>query len=146
MLDDLFPVIEECQYYNEEQFNNRKMINSGFFIIHINSRSMNSKFSKISDYLKPLNRHFSKIAVSETWLSDENINNYQINCTNRSNKRGRGVALFVDIKLKCKIRDKMSLITDGVMEMIPIEVLNENSKNIVELCVSLIRFKYRIIF
>lgn len=136
---DPFPVIE-CEYYNDEQFNNSKMINAGFSVIHLNSRSMNSNFSKITDYLKRLNGQFSIIAVSETWLNDENKNNFQINgyelhWVNRSSKRGGGVALFANTEIRCKIKDTMSITVDGVMEMITIEVLNEKSRNIVVSCV-----------
>uniref|UniRef100_A0A3B5QVU5 Reverse transcriptase domain-containing protein n=1 Tax=Xiphophorus maculatus TaxID=8083 RepID=A0A3B5QVU5_XIPMA len=136
---DPFPDIE-CEYYDEEKFNNSKMIKAGFSVIHLNSRSMNSNFSKITDYLKRLNGQFSIIAVSETWLNEENKNNFQINgyelhYVNRSSKRGGGVALFADSEIRCKIKDTMSTTVEGVMEMITIEVLSEKSRNIVVSCV-----------
>lgn len=96
---DPFPDIE-CEYYDEEKFNNSKMIKAGFSVIHLNSRSMNSNFSKITDYLKRLNGQFSIIAVSETWLNEENKNNFQINgyelyYVNRSSKRGVLLCLLI---------------------------------------------------
>lgn len=59
----------------------------------------------IVDYLKQFNRKFSVIAVS--WLSNDNVNTfsmqgYEMYHINRTNKKGGGVALYVDIALKCK--------------------------------------------
>lgn len=47
------------------------------------------------------------IAISETWLDNEkevdvNLEGYELFTTNRVNKKGGGVALFVNCDLKCK--------------------------------------------
>ncbi len=59
------PVNNKCEYYTEEQFNDKVMMNGTLSIIHFN-RSINCNLSKIKDYLKQLRKSFSIIAVSET--------------------------------------------------------------------------------
>lgn len=39
-------------------------------MIHFNSMSLYSNFSKIKDYLKQLPFKFSVVAISETWFCD----------------------------------------------------------------------------
>lgn len=59
----------DCEYYSEDKFNaNVKM--EGFSVVHFNSRSLYSNFSKINDYLQQFQQKFSAIAISETWLRD----------------------------------------------------------------------------
>ena len=59
----------QCEYYTEEQFN-RNLI-TVISIIHFNSRSLNSNLSKFKHCLNQLNRQFTAIAISETWLTEE---------------------------------------------------------------------------
>uniref|UniRef100_A0A3Q3BKX6 Reverse transcriptase domain-containing protein n=1 Tax=Kryptolebias marmoratus TaxID=37003 RepID=A0A3Q3BKX6_KRYMA len=136
---EFFPVVKDSEYYDVEQFQN---INTtyGLSIIHFNCRSVNANLSKITDYLQQLNRTFSIIALSETWLNDSNIDNiyfdgYELYYKNRSNKRGGGVALLVNKEIKCKIIHKMSWTIDNIMEIITIEIINKISKNIIISCV-----------
>lgn len=65
----LVPVNNKCEYYTEEQFN-EKMMNGTLSISHFNSRSINCNLTKIKDYLKQFRYNFSIIAVTETWLKD----------------------------------------------------------------------------
>ena len=59
-----------CEYYTEEQFKQVKM-DGNLSIIHFNSRSLNKNIGKIKKVLEK-NKKFSVIAVSETWLNDQN--------------------------------------------------------------------------
>ena len=59
-----------CEYYTDEQFKSKIIMDGTLSIIHFNSRSLHSNFFKIKDYLKFCSM-FSVIAVSETLLTTE---------------------------------------------------------------------------
>lgn len=109
-------------------------------MIHFNSRSLYSNFSKIKDYLQQFQQRFSVIAISETWLSDnkdlqDGLEGYEMFWQNRVNKRGGGVALFVMSILKCKVIGNMTTVVDNLMECVTIEIEVEKSKNILISCI-----------
>ena len=60
-----------CEYYTEEQFKRNVKMDGVISIIHFNSRSLNSNFSKIKHCLSHMDKKFTAIAISETWLSEE---------------------------------------------------------------------------
>lgn len=84
-------------------------------MIHFNSSSLYSNFSKIKDYLQQLPFKCSVLAVSETWPLNWRAMNYLY--TNKVNKRGGGVALFVMNSITCKTIDHMSIGINDLMEM-----------------------------
>ena len=52
-----------CKYYSIDQFNQTKVLqNSAFDLFHLNSRSLNKNFSRISDHLSLLEHNFAAIA------------------------------------------------------------------------------------
>lgn len=64
---------------------------------------------------------FKLIALSETWLSkdkgaDMYMEGYELHHMNRGNKRGGGVALYVDSDLKCKPVKLMMAAIQDLME------------------------------
>lgn len=64
----------------------------------------------------------------------ENINNFQNEgyiLDYRKNKRDGGVAPIRNIEIKCKMNQ--SIIVENAIETITVEVLNENSKNNIEM-------------
>lgn len=80
------------------------------------------------------------IAISETWLSTEKgvdfeLNGYELNYINRKNKKGGGVALYVDKRLNYKIVENMTTNIDDVVEIITIEIYLEKKKNVIVSCV-----------
>ena len=88
-----------------------------------------------------LNVRFDVIAISESWIesstdvSEFHLNNYEIINTDRQNKRGGGVLLYVSKTLNFKKLDKYSVQLDDVMESVTIEIDITNSKNIILSCV-----------
>lgn len=111
----------------------------GMSIIHFNSRSLYTNFHNIKEYLSRLNKPFQGIAMSETWLSNEKgvdceLNGYELNYVNRENKKGGGVALYVDRRLNYKIVKNMTNI-DEEMEIIMVEIILEKKKNVIISCV-----------
>lgn len=121
---------DSCNYYSDDQFNNRIKTEQKLSIIHFNSRSLYANFDSIKQYLQQLSQTFNVIALSETWLNkdkgiDFEINGYEMVCKNRENKNGGGVALFVDKKINYKLIETMSTVMDNMFECVTIEILME---------------------
>ena len=130
-------ITSDCEYYSDEKFRCIDT-NGAFSIIHLNSRSLYKNYNNIKDYLNKFDK-FSVIAVSETWLDEERccevqMDGYEMFTTNRINKRGGGVALYVDAGLRCKKIDCKSITIDGVLECLTVEILVGKSTNIIVSC------------
>ena len=50
---------------------NAKQFNASFSLLHFNSRSLVGNFDKFQSLVSSLNKQFSAIGVSETWLNDQ---------------------------------------------------------------------------
>ena len=92
----------KCHYYTEESFNSalqKEHVHSDdLSLLHINIRSIRNKFDELSDYLASLKNDFSIIGLTETWLTENcanmyNISNYNLLTANRRNKSGGGVGM-----------------------------------------------------
>lgn len=128
-----------CEYYTEEEFNRTVEMEGALSIIHFNSRSLYKNYEQIKDFLWQFNK-FNLIAVSETWLDDEKVQDvelegYNLFMVNRVNKKGGGVALYVDTALRCSLIKSMSRTIENILECLTIEINIERSKNIVMSCV-----------
>ena len=91
-------------YYTEEQFKHKfsvsKEESTNFSLIHFNCRSLPSSYNKLKDSINALDVQFDVIALSETWLIDNdsdsfNIDGYKMFTCSRTNKSGGGVALYI---------------------------------------------------
>ena len=135
---NIFP---DTKYYSGHVFNtSRKPLTPGISFIHLNARSLSSNFREIDDYLSSLNYQFDIIAISETWVSEPehnkfNINGYDVYHTNRKNKRGGGVALYVKQELACKFLSCKSLVVDDLFECCTLEILISGHRNIIVSCI-----------
>lgn len=83
---------------------------------------------------------FNIIAISETWINPEKeidfeLDGYEFVHTDRKNKAGGGVAIFVDKRLKFKALEKMSVVVDNILECITVEVNTGKSKNVIVSCI-----------
>lgn len=81
-------------------------------IIHFNSRSLYANFNNIKEYLRQFNKPFNNIAISETWINSERgvdweLDEYERIYTNRKNKNGGGMSIYVDNSLKFKVVEKL---------------------------------------
>lgn len=97
-------------------------------------------FFKIQDCLTQLNKNFSAIAISETWLNEEQTSTVQIEgfdlyTINRSNKRGGGVALYIRSSYHSEIIRNMSFSIYNLTECVTVEIHFERAKNIIIGCV-----------
>lgn len=115
-----------CNYYTEQEFNKSVKMYGALSIIHFNSRSLCKNYSAIKEFLKSLKK-FTIIAISETWLDDGKVGNvglegYELYTTNRNNKKGRGVALYIDKSLRSKIVKNVSYSIDNVLDCVTVEI------------------------
>uniref|UniRef100_A0A3B3C2G3 Reverse transcriptase domain-containing protein n=1 Tax=Oryzias melastigma TaxID=30732 RepID=A0A3B3C2G3_ORYME len=129
-----------CEYYTEDQFESQISIKDSLSIIHFNCRSLNANFSKIIHCLKEIKKQFSVIAISETWLLEEqcsqfHIEGYNAFFINRTFQKGGGVALYVDQNLNSCIVKDMCLTIDTIMECVTVEIETEKSKNTIVSCI-----------
>ena len=90
-------IIPDCKYYTDNCFISHisKNTTPGLSFIHLNSRSLNSNFRQVQAYLTSLNFSFDIIAISETWVNQNSINNFNIQGYDvyhimRQTKKGRG--------------------------------------------------------
>ena len=87
-------------YYTESEFKEhfefKQKGSSNFSLVHFNCRSMARNFDKLKDSVKGLDFPFDVIAVSETWLKDNDtsssysIDGYSSLQCSRLNKTGGG--------------------------------------------------------
>ena len=87
----------QCDYYLPEDFKNEN-IHEKFSLLHLNIRSISNKFDSLKKLIDALHIPFQIIALTETWLNDNNMdcfamNNYEYFGSNRPEKRGGGVGL-----------------------------------------------------
>lgn len=125
-----------CEYYTEEQFNRNILTTGRISIIHFNSRSLNSNLLKIKYCLRQLNKQFTAIAISETWLSLQetataDIEGYEMFYVSRTKRKGGGVALYINKNLRSKKMECMSLVVDDIMECVTVEIEIEKGQNII---------------
>ena len=122
--------ISSCNYYLESSFNEKiKDSNQNpkmFSLLHINIRSLKSNLHQLTSYLEVLKHIFTVLAVTETWLTEENNDLYQINEYNhieyhRKDRIGGGVALFIKENIDFLNREKLSIF-DNDLESIFIEI------------------------
>ncbi len=129
-----------CNYYNEYEFDvNVRKVN-GFSIKHFNSRSLQTNFEAITNYLDLLKKDFHVIAISETWLNkniidDFNMSGYNTYSTLRCNRKGGGVSIYVSNKLNVTRKVSLSTTIDDILESITIEIHVQKGKNIIVSCI-----------
>ena len=77
-------------------------VQNHFSILHINARSLPKNFDNIIGFLASINNYpFSVIAISETWLSDNDyvdlyaIPGYTFVCKGRGVRKGGGVGIYI---------------------------------------------------
>ena len=129
----------DCKYFTEDQLHHSISNNNGLSIIHFNSRSLNANFTKIEDCLHNIGHTFDVIAISESWLNDNNVipelQGYECCHQSRKNKNGGGVALYINNHLNFQILNKLSTTIDNVLECLSVELILNKSKNIVVSCI-----------
>ena len=132
----------KCQYYTNLQFTEKIGKVNGLSFIHFNARSLKTNFQKIKDYMLELYVKFDIIAISETWIEtdlidDFNINNYDAYHITRGIQRGGGVAtrgIYTNKELSCKMVQSKSFVVENILECITVELTIKNHTNVVVSC------------
>ena len=132
-------------YYTESEFKEhfefKQKGSCSFSLIHFNCRSMASNFDILKDSVKGLDFPFDVIAISETWLKDNETNSsYSIDgfssfqCS-RLNKTGGGVALYISERLQPNYLPNKLKSIDNCAEIVTVEVTLANGKKVLVSCV-----------
>ena len=130
----------QCEYYTEDQLKRNGLMDGSISILHFNSRSLISNVSKIKHCLRQLEKQVTALAISETWLSDEQadmveIEGYNMFFTNRTHSKAGGTALYINKSYKSRSVSNMSFALDNIMECITVEIEIKKSKNLLISCV-----------
>ena len=132
-----------CKYYSCQDFTASfgNYMKNGLSFIHFNARSLSSnfKYRYISNFLTELNIIFYLITISETWSNTHNVNDYDLKgydvCHKvRNNKKGGGVAWYVNKELASKYIPHKSTVVDNLLECITIEIMISGHKNVIVSC------------
>ena len=106
--------------------------------IHYNARSLGANISKVRESLQRFSLTFDIVAISETWTKVNYLHyqlpNYSLFYTDRSLKQGGGVALYVSNKFNYNKIENMSYENVGFFEIITVELVIQNHRNIVFGC------------
>ena len=72
--------VEFCDYYDEDTFKclTEDSKDNQFSTLHLNIRSILNKFDDLKAYLNSLEYKFSVIGLSETWLNQNNMNDFPL--------------------------------------------------------------------
>ena len=137
--------IYTCKYLTDDEFNLHYYPNGStsnpkvFSLIHLNVRSLQSKFMSLENLVYNLKEKFDVIAISETWFTNDtphslfNLDGYSLYYASRKNRQGGGVALYISNCLSCKsIR---VYCTENMFESIFIELSSGKSSGILVSCV-----------
>ena len=119
-----------CDYFMEDSFNNiigREGIRQdSFSILHANIRSAVKNLNSFEAYLANIDHKFKIIALTESWLKDNNSALYNIDGYNsehrcRPVRGGGGVSLYIHESLEYFLRDDIC-INNSNLESLFIEI------------------------
>ena len=140
-LDSLYDISKvDCNYYLPDEFKKHlsvtKQKSKSFSLLHLNIRSISNKFDSFKQFLDTLDKHFQIIGLTETWLNDTNydsfnIKDYEYIGSNRANKRGGGVGMYISKQLIFKICDDLVQNIEDVIETMFIEICRPSGKNLI---------------
>jgi hypothetical protein len=128
-----------CNYYSPNELRGEiaEMTNQNqFSILHLNIRSIANKFDYFKELLNSLDTTFKVIGLTETWLNDYNddsfkLPKYEYIGSNRTNKKGGGVGIYVSKQLQYNIRKDLKTDIEDIIETIFIEISIFTGKNII---------------
>ena len=115
-------------YYTDEEFKFKFAVPKEESA-NFNCRSLPSNnYNKLKDSINALYLKFDVIALSETWLIDNdsvnfNIDGYKMFTCSRTNKSGRGVALYINDSLQHKHLPDMCKYLDNCAEVVSLEII-----------------------
>ena len=121
---------QDCNYYLPSDFPH--FDDKDMSIINLNIRSLANKFDTFKNLLDTLKQRFSIISLTETWLNEyksvENFGStdYYFVCSNRINRRGGGLGIYISNNFNFKRRSDLDIIEDGIIETLFISTSGKN--------------------
>ena len=128
--------LHSCDYYLEDAFNKKvadlNIPSRCLSMIHTNIRSVAKNMNKLDMYLNNLKHEFAIIALSETWLKENNcdrqgMDGYNAEHDFRSNRGGGGVSLYIKDFIEYTIRDDICF-QNKTLETLFIEINKDQFK------------------
>jgi len=136
-LNDFYTSINTTsQYHTVESFNkscSTPCCNT-LSLFHLNVRSLPCHFDELNEYISSLHQHFTVIALTETWLTENIAENYSIPGYNsihhcRKNRSGGGVSLYIRNDMYHQERGDLEFVIDDTgTKSISIEIIPSNPK------------------
>ena len=133
-------LLSNCLSLTSTEFNEiPPLCSDTFSSLHINIRSLPKHFDDLSEFFLTLNRSFSIIAVSETWLHSSNsdlfhLPGYHFISSHREHKAGGGVGIYIQSHLKFKLRTDLQSSDNALYESVLVEIIQPHRKNIIVGC------------
>lgn len=124
-MDDLQP---NCRYFTIEEFNKKYGKHcTRLSTLHVNIRSIKNKLDAFETFLQSLCVKFDIIAISETWLTKEDvpphIEGYKCEVLTRKQRRGGGTAVYVNTNLRHQVIEPLNRVDEHI-ESLFIKVVN----------------------
>ena len=131
-----FNYIGNCEFSTVDELNERFFANLSFSVLHLNARSLVKNHEDLSHLLANINHKFSVLAITETWIKDDepydlNFDGYNFISNHRSGRTGGGVGLYIDEKLTYKVLTEYDTSNSSVLEFLFVEICIPNNKNII---------------
>ncbi|ESO08437.1 hypothetical protein HELRODRAFT_169280 [Helobdella robusta] len=100
-----------------------------FHVLHINIRSLLNKSDDVYEFLQEINLEADILAITESWLNDDNenlinIDGYTFEGKHQTRKHGGGIGFYIKQNLHYKIRDDITNLNDEI-EFSVVEILNK---------------------
>ena len=107
-----------------------------FSIFHLNARSLVKNHENLSHLLANIHNKFSVLAITKTWIKENDANELNFDGYNfinnpRTSKAGGGVALDVDQRFTYKILTEFNVSDVNVLESLFVEITIPRMKNII---------------
>ena len=123
-----------CKYYLPRDISLEINNNKNFSILNLNIRSIVNNSFKF--FLESLKNAFSVISLTETWLNNQNCEDFNLNncsfiTTNRGERKGGGVGMFISDDINFKLCSDLNIKEEGIIESLFIEIITTAGKNIV---------------
>ena len=141
---DLLEVINEnvnsTKYLTSDELNLYSRPKIGLLsLIHLNARSLHSKFPDFKSFVNELSGKFDVIAISETWFNNDtctslyNLDGYSLHYASRKDKQGGGVALYILNSLNC--RSVKTFCFEDMCESIFVELTLKKNVHVLVSCI-----------
>ncbi len=117
----------ENEYHLPEQLSTTiDSTNGSLKVIHLNIHSLPDKFDRLKTLLAIMNITPDIILLCETFLHENNYNNYNLPGyslveKHRKNKVKGGIAIYINTDITFKVRDDLSIFDEGKYESLFIE-------------------------